>query len=40
MKMIGYLKYGMQIRNIANSGFAFFYCDENKEDLVSIRYQG
>lgn len=40
MKMVGYLKYGMQIRNIANSGFAFFYGDEKKEDLVIFNIRG
>ncbi|HVU56234.1 MAG TPA: DUF6770 family protein [Puia sp.] len=40
LKLIGYLKYGMQIRNIPNSGFAFFYGDEVKQDLVVFDTKG
>jgi hypothetical protein len=33
-KLVGYLKYGMQIKNIPNSGFAFFYGDQVKQDML------
>jgi hypothetical protein len=34
MKMVGYLKYGMQIRNIPDGGFVFFYGDGVKQELA------
>jgi hypothetical protein len=40
MKMVGYLKYGMQIRNIPNGGFAFFYGDEMKQKLLLFDTKG
>jgi hypothetical protein len=40
MTMLGYLKYGMQIRNITNSGFAFFYGDEAKQKLLAFDING
>lgn len=40
MKLIGYLKYGMQIVNIPNGGFAFFYGDEDKQQLAVFDTRG
>ncbi|GGB24635.1 hypothetical protein [Puia dinghuensis] len=40
MKLVSYLKYGMQIRNIPNSGFAFFYGDEVKQQLMVFDSRG
>lgn len=40
MKLIGYLKSGMQIRNIPNGGFAIFYGDELKQDLLRFDTRG
>ncbi|HMI64318.1 MAG TPA: DUF6770 family protein, partial [Puia sp.] len=40
LKLIGYLKYGMQIRNIPNSGFCLFYGDNFKQDLVLFDTRG
>jgi hypothetical protein len=34
VRLIGYLKYGMQIRNIPNKGFCFFYGDEFSQKLT------
>jgi hypothetical protein len=40
MKLIGYLKYGMQIRNIPDGGFAFFYGDDVKQQLAVFNIKG
>src|SRR5580692_3716860 len=40
MKLIGYLKYGMQIKNIPNGGFAFFYGDDVKQQLAVFDSKG
>jgi hypothetical protein len=40
MKVIGYLKYGMQIRNIPNGGFGLFYGDELKQSLLVFNSRG
>lgn len=40
VKAIGYLKYGMQIKNIPNKGFAFFYGDEVQQNLLLFDMQG
>src|SRR5579859_1794740 len=40
MKIIGYLKYGMQIRNIPNRGFALFYGDDVKQNLLLFDTRG
>jgi len=40
MRLIGYLKFGMQIRNIQNGGFAFFYGDEMKQKLLLFNTGG
>jgi hypothetical protein len=34
MKLIGFLKFGMQIRNIPNKGFCFFYGDNTQQQLL------
>jgi hypothetical protein len=39
-KLIGYLKYGMQIRNIPNGGFAMFYGDQMKQELLIFDSRG
>jgi hypothetical protein len=39
-RLAGYLKYGMQIRNIPNGGFAFFYGDEVKQKLAVFDTKG
>jgi hypothetical protein len=39
-KVIGYLKNGMQIRNIPNSGFCLFYGDEVKQSLLGFDVRG
>ncbi len=36
LRVLGYLKYGMQIRNIPNTGFCIFYGDERKQYLLSF----
>lgn len=36
----GYLKYGMQIRNIPGKGFCLFYGDDKKQDLVIFDTKG
>jgi hypothetical protein len=40
MKVLGYLKYGMQIRNIPNGGFSLFYGDDLKQNLVVFDGRG
>lgn len=40
VKAMGYLKYGMQIKNIPNHGFAFFYGDEVRQDLLVFDTKG
>ena len=40
IKLVNYLKYGMQIRNIPNSGFCLFYGDDLKQDLVLFDTRG
>jgi len=40
MKLVSFLKYGMQIRNIPNFGFAVFYGDEMKQQLLSFDTKG
>jgi len=40
VKVGGYLKYGMQIRNIPNKGFCLFYGDDMKQDLVIFDTKG
>ena len=40
MKVTGHLKYGMQIRNISNSGFAFFYGDDLRRVLLTFDTRG
>jgi hypothetical protein len=40
VKLIGYLKYGMQIRNIPNSGFCLFYGDDVRQVLLSFDTRG
>jgi hypothetical protein len=40
VKVGGYLKYGMQIRNIPNKGFCLFYGDDMKQDLVVFDTRG
>jgi hypothetical protein len=40
MKLVPYLKHGMQLRNIPNSGFAFFYGDEVKQSLMVFDTKG
>ena len=39
-KLVGYLKYGMQIKNVPNGGFAFFYGDEVKQSLLLFDTRG
>jgi hypothetical protein len=39
-RLAGYLKYGMQIRNIPGGGFAFFYGDEVKQELLLFDTRG
>ena len=39
-RLAGYLKNGMQIRNIPNGGFAFFYGDEAKQKLAVFDTKG
>ncbi len=39
-KVIGYLKHGMQIRNIPNSGFGLFYGDDIKQNLLVFDTRG
>jgi len=39
-KLVGYLKFGMQIRNIPNSGFCLFYGDNVRQDLVLFDNRG
>lgn len=39
-KVIGYLRNGMQIRNIPNSGFCLFYGDEVKQNLLVFDARG
>jgi hypothetical protein len=39
-RLAGYLKYGMQIRNIPNGGFTFFYGDEAKQKLALFDLKG
>jgi hypothetical protein len=40
VKVGGYLKYGMQIRNIPGKGFCLFYGDDKKQDLVLFDTHG
>jgi len=40
IKLTGQLKYGMHLRNIPNSGFAFFYGDEMKQSLLVFDIKG
>jgi hypothetical protein len=40
VKVQGYLKYGMQIRNIPNKGFCLFYGDDMKQELVLFDTKG
>jgi len=40
LSRIGYLKYGMQIKNIPNGGFAFFYGDDVKQQLAIFDIKG
>jgi hypothetical protein len=40
LRLVGYLKYGMQIRNVPNGGFAFFYGDEMKQKLLLFDARG
>lgn len=40
VRLVGYLKYGMQIQNIPGSGFAFFYGDETKQELLVFDTKG
>jgi hypothetical protein len=40
LSRIGYLKYGMQIKNIPNGGFAFFYGDDVKQLLAIFDIKG
>ncbi|HEV2353306.1 MAG TPA: DUF6770 family protein [Puia sp.] len=39
-KIAGYLKYGMQIRNIPNYGFAVFYGDEMSQQMLEFDSKG
>jgi hypothetical protein len=39
-RLAGYLKYGMQIRNIPNGGFAFFYGDDTRQKLAVFDTKG
>ena len=39
-KVAGFLKYGMQINNIPNSGFCLFYGDDTKQDLAVFDFKG
>lgn len=39
-KVGGFLKYGMQIRNIPNSGFCLFYGDDTRQDLAVFDFKG
>jgi len=40
IKIAGHLKYGMQIRNIPNNGFAFFYGDDLRRELMVFDTKG
>lgn len=40
MKLVSYLQYGMQVRNIPNHGFAFFYGDDLKQSLLVFDSKG
>lgn len=40
LSMTGFLRYGMQMRNIPNAGFAFFYGDEAKQSLLTFDLKG
>jgi hypothetical protein len=40
LKVKGYLKYGIQIRNIPNSGFAVFYGDDARQQLLTFDLKG
>lgn len=40
IKVVSYLKYGMQIRNVPNSGFCLFYGDDFKQDLILFDTRG
>ncbi|MBN8852411.1 MAG: hypothetical protein BGO55_01535 [Sphingobacteriales bacterium 50-39] len=40
MKLAAHLKYGMQIKNVPNSGFAFFYGDDLKRKLLVFDTRG
>lgn len=40
VKVVSYLKYGMQIRNIPNSGFCLFYGDVIRQELVLFDTKG
>lgn len=39
-RLAGYLKYGMQIRNIPDGGFALFYGDEVKQEMLIFDIRG
>ena len=40
VKVVNYLKYGMQIRNVPNSGFCLFYGDDFRQDLIMFDTRG
>jgi hypothetical protein len=40
VKVGGFLKYGMQIRNIPNKGFCLFYGDEMRQELTTFDTKG
>jgi hypothetical protein len=40
IRLISHLKYGMQIRNIPNGGFALFYGDEIKQSILTFDLKG
>jgi len=40
IRLTGFLKYGMQLKNVSNRGFAFFYGDEAKQDLLMFDLKG
>jgi hypothetical protein len=39
-RMMGYLKYGMQVKNIPNLGFAVFYGDDLQQNLLEFDLKG
>ena len=40
MRLMGYLRYGMQIRNIPDGGFIVFYGDSSKQSLLTFDIRG